>query len=129
MIDRKVLIVDDEEMIRDLVARILAKQQISSVGVSTAEEALELLQNESFPLMIFDLRLPGMGGLDLCRAVRQRDPISVIFAMTGYSSVFELSEVRESGFDDYFLKPLQVEEFIQAAQMAFARLSRWQRRA
>jgi DNA-binding response OmpR family regulator len=128
MIERKVLIVDDEEMMLDLVARILAKSQIQSRGVTTAEEAVKVLETERYPLMLFDLRLPGMSGIDLCRHVRQRDPISVIFAMTGYASMFELSEVREVGFDDYFLKPLNALELQTAILDGFIKLDRWRRR-
>jgi DNA-binding response OmpR family regulator len=75
--------------------------------------------------MFFDLNLPGMSGVELCREVRRRKSIAVIYAVTGYTSVFEFAACRKAGFDDYFKKPVEVDRLIQAAEDAFEKLHRW----
>ena len=75
--------------------------------------------------MFLDLNLPGMNGVDLCREIRKSNQLSCIYAMTAYSSLFELSDCREAGFDDYFIKPIDLRVFYHAADEAFFKMERW----
>ena len=68
----RVLIVDDEPVVRELIAAHLSTDGNFSAGVSTGEEALTLLDHDSFDLVILDVRLPGMSGFDICRQIRAR---------------------------------------------------------
>jgi DNA-binding response OmpR family regulator len=126
-VNRKVLVVDDEAPIRRILARALGRAGISVVEAASAEEGLETLHRESIPVMFLDLMLPGMDGCELCRRIREDNPLAIISAITGQSSLFELTDCREAGFDDYFRKPFSLEEVTAAAQAAFARLERWRR--
>jgi len=78
--------------------------------------------------MFLDLNLPGMNGVELCRKIRKDRPIAVIHAITGYASLFELTDCREAGFDDYFTKPADMEMLLTAAQNAFEKVDRWKKR-
>ncbi len=125
---KRILFVDDEESIIDML-----RMAFESFGyeVYTAEsgiEALEMLKKNKIECMFFDLRLPGMDGIELCRMVRRDNPIAFIFAMTGYANVFELFDCREAGFDDYFLKPLELQVILKTVESAFERLDRWKQR-
>ncbi len=122
---KKILVLDDEDMIRILIRRLLEKKGYEIVEASSAEEALDILSEQFIHIMFFDLMLPGMNGLDLCRLVKKKNPIAIIYAMTGYTSVFELASTREAGFDDYFLKPLKLDLILKATEDAVEKVTRW----
>lgn len=124
--EKRVLIVDDDEPVRTMLKESFSDMGFSPEVAETGEEALVILERENIQVMFFDLKLPGMNGLELCRKVRANQPFAVIHAMTGYSSLFELSDCREAGFDDYFIKPVNLNLFIKAAEFAFEKLDRWQ---
>ncbi len=121
----KILIVDDEEAIREMLELAFTKAGYAVRCAEDAEKALEVLKQEPFQVMFLDLKLPGMNGVDLCRQIRKDQPIAIIYAITGYTSLFELSDCREVGFDDYFSKPVELKDLFKAAKDAFERLERW----
>lgn len=123
--NNKILVVDDEEAIREMLELAFTKAGYAVRCVEDAEKALEVLKQEPFQVMFLDLKLPGMNGVDLCRQIRKDQPIAIIYAMTGYTSLFELSDCREVGFDDYFPKPVELKSFFKAAKDAFEKLERW----
>ena len=121
----KILVVDDEESIRKLFVDALEDNEYSILTVATSEEAIKILAKENIKVMFFDLNLPGMNGLDLCKKTRQSHPLAIIHAMTGYNSLFELIDCRRAGFDDYFTKPLNLAHIYRAAKEAFYKIERW----
>ncbi len=127
MIERKILVVDDELNIRLLFEHKFTKAGYDVVLAENSEEALAILEKENIPVMFLDLNMPGMNGVELCRVIRKEKPISIIYAMTGYSSLFELSDCLEAGFDDYFLKPVKLDLLVSAVSIAFEKLKRWKR--
>lgn len=108
MENKRILLVDDDKTIRQLFEHAFMTIDYDVKALATAEEALELLEEEQFPYMFFDLKLPGISGVQLCKRVRKNNPDSKIFAVTAYASIFELSECMEAGFDDYFTKPVDI---------------------
>jgi len=98
-------LVDDEESIRILFQQAYGRGQHTVVTADTAEEALQILEKEIFQVMFFDLDLPGMTGVDLCKKVRKQFPSALIVAITGHPKVFELADCRKAGFDHYLTKP------------------------
>ncbi len=123
--ERKILVVDDDEIIRFMYQEHFDKAGYTVFTAPDAEAAGELLRSEDISVMFLDLRLPGQSGVDLCRRIRLDNPIAVIYAVTGYTSIFELAACREAGFDDYFIKPVDVPLLLKAAADAFDRLDRW----
>jgi len=121
---QRILVVDDEESIRSLLSEALATAGYEVLTAGSGEEALELLGSENLQVMLLDLKLPGMDGLELCRRIRQERPGAVIYAMTGYASRFSQAQCREVGFDDFFLKPLRLKTLFKAADQAFDKLLR-----
>ncbi len=126
--DKKILIVDDNHTVRELLQKTFSNAGFSVVSAEDAERALSVLKRESFYVMLLDLHMPGMSGIDLCREIRQTNPLAVIYAMTGYSSLFTLTECREAGFDDYFIKPVETGLFIRAVEEAFEKIERWMKK-
>ncbi|MCD6307970.1 MAG: response regulator [Candidatus Latescibacteria bacterium] len=127
-VKKQVLIVDDEQSIRTLLDKAFTKDGYDVVLASSAEEALDLLDDHPIQVMFLDLKLPGMNGIELCRRIKKDNPIACIFAMTGYSSLFDLADCRDAGFDDYFLKPLDIAVFLKTARESFEKIARWKKK-
>jgi len=127
MNEKNILVVDDEIDILKVYTDILKKAGYTVRSAESGEEALKILQKENIQAMFLDLNMPGMSGIELCRKIRKDKPISYIIAITGYTSIFELAECREAGFDDYFPKPIRVERLLKAADDAFEKLERWKK--
>ena len=128
MTDRTILVVDDESMIRDLFRRFFEQAGYSVQTAESAEEALEMVRETPIWVLFLDLNLPGMNGVELCRQIRRSWPMAIPYAVTGYTSLFELSSCREAGFEDYFTKPVNLDDLLQAAENAFGKLERWKER-
>ncbi len=128
MEERKILVVDDEELIRDLFGQVFARAGYSVGTAESAEEALEILGKTPYWVFFLDLNLPGMNGVELCRRICQDYPMAIPIAVTGYASLFELSDCRTAGFEDYFTKPVQLSDLLEAAEQAFKKLNWWKKR-
>ena len=126
--ERKILVVDDEKQIREMYSQAFAKAGYEVTTAESAEEALEIFEKERFWVLFLDLNLPGMNGVDLCREIRKQYPMAIPYAVTGYASLFELSDCRDAGFEDYFTKPASLSDLLEAAEYAFKKLARWRKR-
>ncbi len=127
MSEKKVLVVDDEEMIRDIFEQVFSKAGYIVRLAESAEEALEILKDDKIQVMFLDLDLPGMSGVELCKQIRKDLPLAIIHAVTGYSPPLELSDCRDAGFDDYLNKPVKLAVLLKAAEEAFKKLDTWKK--
>ncbi len=127
MSNRVILVVDDEKNILDLCEQVFTKKQYDVRLARNAEEALSILKDEKIQVMFLDLNLPGMNGVELCKEIRKEFPLAIIHAVTGYVSLFELSDCRDAGFDDYFNKPVELTKLLKAAEDAFNKIDRWKK--
>lgn len=119
----EILVVDDDESIRKMFYDSFTRAGYVVRLAASAEEALETLEKRRFHVMFLDLKLPGMSGIDLCREVREKDPSAIIFAITAYASIFELSDCLDAGFNDYFTKPVSLEALFIATRDAFEKVA------
>jgi CheY-like chemotaxis protein len=124
MIEKKILFVDDEESQRDIMQRVLKKMGYSVTISSNSAEALEILKNEHFPLIITDLSMPGMDGTKLCRCIRTTNSDSIIYALSGYIESYQAESLESIGFNGYLRKPTTSAMLKQAVDGAFDRLQR-----
>jgi DNA-binding response OmpR family regulator len=125
---RKLMIVDDEVSIRDLFQSAFSDAGYSVHLAENGEQALHILKQYEIDLIFLDLKLFGMNGIDLCRQIKKNKPVSIIYAITGWTGLFEVAECREAGFDDYFTKPFQLDVLFRAVDGAFEKLDRWKKR-
>ncbi len=112
----RVLIVDDEKFIRDILADFLGME---GYVVRTAEDgaaALEELNNAHYDLIISDLKMPRMGGIELLDAIGTAAPNALTVIMTGFGTVETAIDAMKRGAYDYILKPFKVEEVIRVVQ-------------
>jgi CheY-like chemotaxis protein len=127
-LERKLMIVDDEFSIRDLFQSAFSDAGYSVYLAENSEQALQILTQDEIDLIFLDLKLFGMNGIELCRQIKKDKPVSIIYAITGWTGLFEVEECREAGFDDYFTKPFQLNVLFKAVEDAFEKLDRWKRR-
>lgn len=126
MDEKKLLVVDDEVFILNMLKEVFSKAGYTVLTAENAEQALEILKKKSIMVMFLDLNLPGMSGVDLCKEIRRNNQIGVIYALTGYSNFYGLLECRSAGFDDFFVKPVKIELLLKVAEEAFEKLKRWE---
>ncbi|MBF0111802.1 MAG: response regulator [Desulfamplus sp.] len=127
MIDKTILVVDDEESICLLLKSALSTKGYSVFTAETPSEALDILEKHTVLVMFIDLNLPEMTGVELCREIIKRNPLTIAYAITGYASHFELAECKSAGFEDYFKKPVRLLDIFNAAEAAFLKLERWKK--
>jgi CheY-like chemotaxis protein len=127
MMDRRVLVVDDESPIREMMRWGFTNAGYEVQTAESSEEALELIKTYKYLVFFLDLNLPGMNGIELCRRIRKDNPLTILYAVTGYATTFEVFDCREAGFEDYFTKPAEMKTLFQAAEQAFQKLARWRR--
>jgi DNA-binding NtrC family response regulator len=106
----RILIVEDEDLMRELLSKILEGENYRIFQASSGEEALKLLQDQAIDLVLTDLRMRGMNGLELLTEVRTLDPEIVVVVMTAYASVETAVEAMRKGAYDYITKPFINEE-------------------
>jgi len=124
--DKRLLLVDDDQSILDMLKEYFKEQTDWQVTIAnSAEEAMEILFKKRFPIIVTDLKMPKMTGMDLCNRVRETNPLSYIIAMTGYQDFFELKNCRDAGFDDYFKKPFNFNELLEEVESAHRKMERW----
>ncbi len=112
----RVLVVDDEKFIRDILADFLGME---GYAVRTAEDglsALRELEARHYDLVISDLKMPKMGGLELLREVARTSPDTLTVIMTGFGTVETAIDAMKRGAYDYILKPFKVEEIVHIVQ-------------
>jgi DNA-binding NtrC family response regulator len=100
------VVVDDEQGILDVVGRFARRAGFDVLTCSGGREAIELLQMKRADLVMVDLRMPDVGGLDVLRAIRETDPRCQAVLMTGYASVETAVEAIKLGAMDYLSKPI-----------------------
>jgi CheY-like chemotaxis protein len=122
MIEKKILFVDDDESQRDIMQRVLNKFGYSVTLSASSQEALEILKNEFFPLIITDLNMPGMDGTKLCKKIRANNSQSIIYALSGFIESYQAERLEKLGFDGYLRKPATSAIIKKAVDGAFDKL-------
>ena len=104
-----VLVVDDEPIVRDVVVRYLERDGYTTVQAATGSEALGLLEREPPALVVLDVMLPGVNGLELCRWIRSRSEVPIVM-LTALGEEADRIVGLELGADDYLIKPFSPRE-------------------
>ena len=120
---RTVLVVDDEATVRDVVGQYLTRDGFRVVSTGDGREVSGLVERESPDLVVLDVMLPGIGGLELCRAIHARWPIPVIL-LTARSQETDRIVGLELGADDYVTKPFSPRELVARVRAVLRRARR-----
>ncbi len=108
----KILLVEDEASIREGVCDVLAYHGYQPAFAESGPDGLARATNEDFPLVLLDVMLPGMSGLDVCKALRANDPNQLILMLTAKGSEDDIIAGFGAGADDYVTKPFSVRELV-----------------
>jgi two-component system response regulator HydG len=104
------LIIDDERAIREACREVAQSLGFSTHVADSAEQAYRALELQNFDAVLLDLRLPGAGGLDALRRIKERRPEAVVIVVTGYGTVQSAVQAMKNGAYDYVTKPFSVDE-------------------
>ncbi len=119
--DRRLLVVDDDASVREIVAELLSEEGYFPVTAASADEGLEVLRREHLPLVISDVKMPDKDGLTFLRDVRAEFPQCAVLMMTGYGQVESAVEALKWGASDYLLKPIRANHLSAAVLRALDR--------
>ncbi|MBN4067342.1 sigma-54-dependent Fis family transcriptional regulator [Simkania negevensis] len=115
----KVLVVDDEVLIRSFLIEALGRQGYEVTGAESGEKAVQLLKEKNYDLVITDMKMPGLSGMDVLRKIKELAPSTVVIIMTAFGSIENAVEAMSLGAFNYLIKPFSpdtIEAMIQKAK-------------
>ena len=116
--ERRILIVDDDNDIISFLCDIFSENGYKPTGFTSGKEALEALKEQEFDLLLADLMMPEMDGIELLKAALKTDSSLVVIIMTGYSTIRSAIEARKAGAFEYILKPFKSSELLTTVSRA-----------
>jgi len=111
-------IIDDEPIIHEVLGDLLTSEGYAVVNSSNGEEALEKHSPQAYELILLDLLMPGMDGIEVLKRLKKIDPHSVIIIITAYASVESAISAMKMGAFDYVLKPFEIPEMLNVIRQA-----------
>lgn len=114
---KSILIVDDEEIIREFLFEVLGEDYDIQVAMD-GDEAIEKLKTSKFDLIITDLKMPRVSGEEVVKFARETDPNSKVIVISGYSSLYTVSQSVNNGAYAFLSKPFSIKELLQTVDNA-----------
>ena len=121
MASERILIVDDEDGMRRLLSRVLTREGYDASAVGSGAEALRLVASERFDLVVTDIKMPEMDGLQLLAELKEYEPSLPIIVITAYGTIENAVQALRSGAYDYIAKPFENDEIKLTVAKAFER--------
>lgn len=115
---KNILLVEDEETLRESIKRIFAKEGFTIDAAGSAEQGLALLDGTSYDVIITDIILPGMDGIEMLTKIREQIPDQIVIIVTAYASLDTAVKALRAGAYDYIMKPIIHEEIKQVVRNA-----------
>jgi DNA-binding NtrC family response regulator len=119
--DINLLVVDDEPFFLEGLQKALKRRGMSVETAQNGTEALALLESRSFDVALLDIKMPGIGGIDLLRIIKDRFPAVEVILLTGHPNVEQALEGMSDGAFDYLRKPQAIEALVLTIQCAFTK--------
>jgi len=114
----KILLVDDEEEFVTTLAERLELRGIHALVATDGEAALDLIETDPPQIVILDVIMPGLGGLEVLKRIKAQSPQTPVILLTGRGSTKEGIEGMQLGAADYLMKPINIEELIKKIQVS-----------
>lgn len=114
----KVLVIDDEEVVRRSVMRALGEQDCEVEQAGSGAAGLQALEHQGFDVVLLDLRLPGIDGIEVLGQIKRRWPKTEVIVITGYPALDSAKHAVRLGAYDYLSKPLGCDEVVLATRNA-----------
>lgn len=117
----RILVIDDEELMREFVVEALTRAGYETAGAASGREGIDLLRREPCDMVVTDLKMKPMDGLQVLRAIKEDSPGTHCIVMTAYGTIETAVAALKEGADDYILKPFAPDELELAVERAFER--------
>jgi DNA-binding NtrC family response regulator len=117
----RVLIVDDEERFRTTMGRLLGVRGLDVFTVGSAAEALDEIRKSPYDVIVLDVRMPGMSGIEALAEIKRIRPGVEVIILTGHASVDTAVEIMRLGGYEYLLKPCPIDELVDKVEAAYER--------
>ncbi|MBW2061489.1 MAG: response regulator [Deltaproteobacteria bacterium] len=123
MSDFKVLLVDDEVEFLETLIKRMQKRAVNAAGVQSGEEALATLDQNPADVVLLDVKMPGMDGIETLREIKKRYPLIEVIMLTGHANVEVAVQGMELGAFDYLMKPMDIDELLYKVEDAYKKKS------
>jgi len=119
----RVLLVDDEVELIDRLVKRMKMRRVDVEGVNSGQDALALLGRKKFDVVVLDVKMPKMDGIETLREIKKRYPIIEVIMLTGHANVEVAIQGMELGAFDYLLKPIKIDQLLYKIQDAYKKKS------
>lgn len=119
MEDFRVLVVDDEKEFLETIVKRLQKRNLYVDAAESGEKALELIQTGNYDVVLLDVKMPGMDGVDVLREIKNAKPLTEVIMLTGHASVESGIEGMKLGAYDYLMKPMELDQLFEKLKDAY----------
>jgi len=123
-VSKKILVVDDEKSLREIMKIMVVKIGYDPEFAENGEEALEILNREEFPIILMDLRMPDIDGIEMCMRIKERNPETVIYAFSGSFTEDEFDQLEKMGFDGLLCKPITFDVLKSTIKGAYEKINK-----
>jgi len=117
----RLLIVDDEDDFREALVKRLEKRNVDVWSAETGRRALDLVEKMAFDVVVLDVKMPGMGGIETLEQIKKKKPLVEVILLTGHASVEAGIEGMKLGAFDYVMKPVNIDELLNKVRQAYER--------
>jgi len=119
----RVMLVDDEIDFLDTLIKRMEKRNVAVKGANSGEQALLLLDEGLVDVIVLDVKMPGMDGIDTLKEIKRRHPLIEVILLTGHANVEVAIQGMELGAFDYLIKPISIDELLYKVQDAYEKSS------
>jgi DNA-binding NtrC family response regulator len=117
----KILIVDDENDFRETIIKRLRARKMEVEGADSGFKALEMLDQQDFDVIVLDVKMPGMDGIETLREIKLKKPLVEVIMLTGHASVESGIQGMQLGAFDYVMKPVALDDLMDKLRQAYER--------
>jgi two-component system OmpR family response regulator len=117
----KILIVDDENDFRETIIKRLRARKVEIEGADSGLKALEMLDAQDFDVIVLDVKMPGMDGIETLREIKLKKPLVEVIMLTGHASVESGIQGMQLGAFDYVMKPVALDDLMDKLRQAYER--------
>jgi DNA-binding NtrC family response regulator len=121
MKNARILLVDDETVFANNMSKLLNRRGYQVTAVNSGDAALQALMNNSFDVMVLDLKMPGMDGVAVLHEMKKLGLFTEVLVLTGHGSIDTALEAIQLGAYDYLTKPCEIAELVSKIEAAFER--------
>jgi DNA-binding NtrC family response regulator len=119
--DIRILLVDDEKDFLETLLKRFAFRKIPALSAGNGQQALDILSREPVDVVVLDVRMPGMDGIDTLKEIKKRHPLVEVIMLTGHASIDTGMQGMTMGAYDYVLKPTDFDLLLEKVRKAFER--------